>query len=71
MIKLTRLNQTVIALNPDVILWAETSPDTTLSLVGGERVLVRESLEEVIDRVVEYRRRIFTELPRGRVEVEG
>ncbi len=71
MIKLTRLNHAIIALNPDVILWAETSPDTTLSLVGGERVLVRETLDEVIDRVVEYRRRIFTELPHRRVEIEG
>jgi flagellar protein FlbD len=69
-IKLTRLNHNTVALNPDVILWAEQSPDTTLCLVGGEKVIVRESLDELIDRVIEFRRKTLSEFPRSRADVE-
>ena len=58
MIRLSRLNGQVIAVNPDLITWIEVTPDTTLSLLGGDKVMVRESLDEVIDRVVKFRREI-------------
>lgn len=58
MIKLTRLNNHVVAINPDHIGWADATPDTTLVLIGGEKILVRESLEELIAQIVEYRRRV-------------
>jgi flagellar protein FlbD len=58
MIKLTRLNQHVIAINPDHIQSAEATPDTCLSLLGGEKVLVRETLEEVIAAMLARRRAI-------------
>jgi flagellar protein FlbD len=58
MIRLSRLNGQVIAVNPDLITWIEVTPDTTLSLLGGDKVMVRESLEEVIDRVVAFRKEI-------------
>ncbi len=56
MIKLTRLNHSILAINPDHIVAAEASPDTTLVLLGGDKLLVRESLDELIERVIEYRR---------------
>lgn len=58
MIKLTRLNNNVVAINPDHIGWVDTTPDTTLSLIGGEKITVREPLEVLIELVVEYRRRV-------------
>lgn len=58
MLRLTRLNHHVVAINPDHIAWAEEMPDTTLALLGGERILVRESLDELIEQIVQYRRRI-------------
>ncbi|MBL9028135.1 MAG: flagellar FlbD family protein [Myxococcales bacterium] len=58
MIKLTRLNQQIVAINPENILWADASPDTTLCMTGGEKVLVRESLDELLDRVIAYQRLI-------------
>lgn len=58
MIKLTRLNNHVVAINPNHIGWAETTPDTMLCLIGGEKIIVRETLEELIVQVVEYRRRV-------------
>jgi len=56
MLKLTRLNNHVVAINPDHVVWADATPDTTLFLAGGERIIVRESLDELVARVVEFRR---------------
>ncbi len=58
MIKLTRLNNHVVAINPDHIGWVETTPDTTLFLIGGEKIIVRESLDALIALVVEFRRSV-------------
>lgn len=58
MIKLTRLHNQVLVVNPDHIYEAEASPDTTLRFVNGETIIVRETLDELITKVVEYRQRI-------------
>lgn len=57
-IKLTRLNRQVVAINPDLILFVDIVPDTTICLAGGDKILVRESLDELIDRVIEFRRKV-------------
>jgi len=56
MLKLTRLNQHEVAINPDHISWVDASPDTTLFLIGGEKMMVLERVDELIARVVEFRR---------------
>ena len=58
MLKLTRLDQRTVAINPDHIAWVEANPDTTLCLVGDRKVIVRESLEEVCERFVAVRTRM-------------
>jgi flagellar protein FlbD len=55
MIELTRLNGTPMLLNSDLIKTAEASPDTMLTLINGEKLIVREQLSEVLDRVLAYR----------------
>ncbi len=60
-VKLTRLNQQTVAINPENILWADATPDTTLCLTGGEKILVRESLDELLDLVIAYQRAIRRE----------
>ena len=55
MITLHRLNGQVVAINPDLVTWIDITPDTTVSFLGGDRIMVRESLSEVIDHVVAYR----------------
>lgn len=60
MIHLTRLNHQEIAINCDLIEWAEAVPDTTVRMVSGECILVRESVEEVLRRIVEYRRSLLS-----------
>ena len=58
MIKLTRLNNQLVAINPDHITWVEVSPDTTLFFIGGDKIIVRETLDQLIAEVIEFRRRI-------------
>ena len=58
MIKLSRLNGTDYYINPHQIESMEVRPDTTLLMLSGKHVVVKEGIDEVIDRIVEYRRRI-------------
>ena len=58
MIKVTRLNGLEYYINPHHIESIELHPDTTLLMLSGKHVVVREKVEEIIDRVVEYRSRI-------------
>ncbi len=65
MIELTRLNQRRLSLNADLIKYVEQSPDTVLTLVTGEKLVVKESAAEVVQKVVEYRRMLLAELYRS------
>jgi flagellar protein FlbD len=55
MIELTRLNGNKIAINSDLIRYAEASPDTVLTLVTGEKLIVRETCAQVISLAFDYR----------------
>ncbi len=59
MIQLTRLNNTRLAVNCDLIKYVEEAPDTVITLVNGEKLVVRETTEQVIERVRDYRRSIL------------
>ncbi len=54
MIKLTRLGGGTFVLNADLIRYVEALPDTFITLVSGERVVVQESMDEVLRRAVWY-----------------
>ena len=56
MIKLHRLNGFEIVVNPELIEWIESTPDTTLSLATGSKVIVKNSVQEVIQKIMDYRR---------------
>jgi flagellar protein FlbD len=60
MISLTRLNNTPLVINPDLIVFMEETPDTIITLSNGEKVAVQEKVKEIIRRVIEFRRRIFS-----------
>jgi flagellar protein FlbD len=64
MIKLTRLNRDPLVLNPDLIEHMESTPDTVITLTTGQKLMVRETADEVIERVIAYRRAIY-EKPGG------
>jgi flagellar protein FlbD len=54
-LQLTRLSGPVFALNPDLIERAESTPDTVVTLVNGSKYVIRESLDELIELVRQYR----------------
>ena len=59
MIELTRLNGNPMVLNSDLIKTAEASPDTMLTLISGEKLIVRETCADVVERVLAYRARLL------------
>jgi flagellar protein FlbD len=60
MIQLTRLNNSPLVVNCDLIKFIENTPDTVLTLVSGEKVVVLEPPELVIDKIIEFRRRVLS-----------
>ncbi len=58
MITVTRINGTAFILNAEQIKLLESTPDTMITLLSGERLIVKESVEEVVQRAVEYGRSI-------------
>ncbi|MFN3485363.1 MAG: flagellar FlbD family protein [Planctomycetota bacterium] len=58
MIKVTRLNGKEFVVNAELIQYVEETPDTVITLVNHEKLVVKEPVNEVIRRVVEYRRSI-------------
>lgn len=65
MIHLTRLNNQPFVVNADLIKFIENAPDTVITLLSGEKLVVRESLEEVLDRVAEFQRRFYRRIGAG------
>jgi flagellar protein FlbD len=59
MIYLTRINQSSLILNPDLIEHIQSTPDTVITLTTGRNYLVLETPDQVIDRVVGFRQRIY------------
>ena len=59
-IRMTRLNDRPFVLNAELIKFIEETPDTVITLVTNERVIVRESADEVVRRVLSYAREIRT-----------
>jgi flagellar protein FlbD len=63
LIQLTRLNGNPIALNSDLIKFVENAPDTVITLLNGEKIIVRETSDDVIHRIVDFRRSVMAGLP--------
>ena len=60
MIKLTRLNHVPLIVNADLIEHVEVTPDTVVALTTGQKFMVLETAEEVIDKVIQYRRTLLS-----------
>ncbi len=61
MIHVTRINHVPLVLNSDLIEQVETVPDTVISLTTGHKFVVLESADEVVRRVIAFRREILTQ----------
>jgi len=58
MIRLTRLNRVPLVLNSDLIEHIDVTPDTVITLTNGQILRVRESADQVVQRIVDFRRKI-------------
>lgn len=65
MIKVTRLNGSELVINADLIQTLEATPDTVLTLTTDLKYVVREDVEEIVARVISYKRAILAEGPMG------
>jgi len=59
MIPLTRLNHVRLVINSDLIEHIEVTPDTVVALTTGQKFLVLESAEEIVEKIVRFRRRLL------------
>jgi flagellar protein FlbD len=58
MITLTRLDKSLVVINAELIKMIETTPDTLITLINGDTLIVRESVDDVVGRAVDYARQI-------------
>ncbi|NOX36593.1 MAG: flagellar FlbD family protein [Calditrichaeota bacterium] len=67
MITVTRINNQPITINAEIIEFVESTPDTIITTMTGKKILVKESVEEVVEKIIEYRQRCFEKI---RIEIE-
>ncbi len=70
MIKVTRLNGQLIVLNADLIEFVEEIPDTIISLTTGKKIMVQENAEQIIEKVIAYKRNAGAPASRAPLTVE-
>jgi len=71
MIHLTRINHVPLVLNSDLIEHIEATPDTVITLTNAQKFMVLESADEIIARVIDFRRLILHAEPNGLVRSEA
>ncbi len=59
MISVTRINGKVFVLNSELIEVLEQTPDTVITLTNGNRYVVKETVDEIVDKIVKYRKKVF------------
>ena len=62
LIELTKLNDVKFTLNADVIEFVEETPDTVVTLTTGQKVIVKETRQEITALVVEYRKSLYSDI---------
>ncbi|MBI1849961.1 MAG: flagellar FlbD family protein [Planctomycetes bacterium] len=58
MIQVTRFDRSKYLLNAELIVRVEATPDTVITLANGDSVVVRDSCDEIVNRVLDYRRAV-------------
>jgi len=60
MISVTRLNGKSYVINSDLVEFVESTPDTVITLITGKKIIVSESIDEIVDKIVKYRKKVNT-----------
>lgn len=61
MIELTRLNGTKFIVNCDLIKFMESTPDTMITLSSGEKMMVKDPIQDILRKTIDYRKRLYQE----------
>ena len=69
MIQLTRINHVPLVLNSDLIEHIEAAPDTIISLTNGQKLVVLESIDDIVRRVIDFRRAVCARVDAGDAHV--
>jgi len=70
MIELTKLNNQKVVINSDLIEYVEAAPDTTITLTTGNRFVVKESVDELVDKVIGFRQKFNLYLQKKKEDLE-
>ncbi len=71
MIKVTKFNKEELVLNAELIESIDATPDTGITLLNGKRYVVRESVDQVIQKVIEFKRMIYPSIIKNFREENG
>jgi flagellar protein FlbD len=63
MVRLTRINHQPIVLNSDLVEHLESTPDTVITLTSGQKLVVLETMDEVVKKIIEFKRALFDRSP--------
>ncbi len=58
MISVTRINGKRFVINAELIRFIESTPDTMITMISGDKVMVKETIEEVVEKAVDYARQV-------------
>ena len=61
MISLTKLNDQEVIINCELIESIESTPDSTITLTTGKKIIAKEPIDDIIDRVLAFKRKIYTQ----------
>ncbi len=65
MITVTRLNGRPLVVNAELIRTVEENPDTTITLINGDHLIVKESMKQIIGKTIDYGRHLRRMMPLG------
>jgi flagellar protein FlbD len=57
MIEITKINDKRIVINCDLIEMIESNPDTTITMTTGRKIIARDSVDDIVEKTIEFRRR--------------
>lgn len=59
MVKVTKLGGEMVYINSDLIEFIESTPDTMITLTTGRKIIIKESVDSVVDEIISYRKKFF------------
>ena len=66
MIEVTRFNGRKLVINAELIKFVESTPDTLITLTTNDRILVKDAVEDVVEKIMEYHRLIKNDFKKGK-----